>query len=313
MPASLDYYSILGVGKKASPDEIKAAYRKLARTLHPDVNKSKDAQSQFSRVQEAYEALSDPEKRAQYDRFGAVPGYAGGGGAHQGATHTWSNAAGGNPFGDSFNFEMDDISSIFADVFGAQSHAQRHSTRQRPRAARPDTSHEVTIPFDLALRGGKHSLRLSKDGVVQNIDVTIPRGVSDGARLRIKGKGGSGNDLILLIRIAKHPLYTRKGLDLMVTVPLTISEATLGSTISMPTPSGPVDLTIPAGTSSHNRLRLKGKGVEDAKGKRGDLYALVRVVSPDPSKLSDSQREALDEIGKAQENPRQDSHWNPEE
>ncbi|MHC4976403.1 MAG: DnaJ C-terminal domain-containing protein [Planctomycetota bacterium] len=308
MPTQDDPYQILGVSRNASADEIKNAYRKLARELHPDVNKSDDAQARFSRVQHAYDILSDPQKKSQHDKFGGVPGSAG----PAGGTYSWSNVAGQNPFAESFDFEMDDLGSIFSEMFGGQSRAQRHSTRQRSRAPKKDTEHEIEIPFDLALRGGNHALRLSAGGVSQTIEVSIPKGIDDGARLRVKGKGARGADLIIAVRIAKHPLYTRAGLDLMVTLPLTMSEAALGCTVPMPTPSGAVDLTVPPATSSHSRLRLKGKGVEDAKGRRGDLYAHVRIVMPEVDALSDEDNQTLRRLGQSQPNPREGSHWHPD-
>ncbi|MFG0256480.1 MAG: DnaJ C-terminal domain-containing protein [Phycisphaerales bacterium JB043] len=310
MPANDDPYKLLGVSRSASAEEIKSAYRKLARELHPDVNKSEDAQERFSRVQQAYEILSDPEKKSQYDRFGSMPGA--GAGSPRGGTYTWSNVAGQGPFSESFDFDIDDLGSMFSEMFGGQSRAQHHSTRRRPRAKARDREHEIQIPFDLALSGGTHSLRLSAEGLSQTIEVSIPRGTSDGARLRVRGRGPSGGDLILRVRIAEHPLYTRRGLDLMVTLPLTMDEAALGCTVPMPTPSGIVDLTVPAGTSSHARLRLRGRGVEDAHGTKGDMYALVRIVAPDSDALSEEDREALRRIGARQDSPRGEDHWNPE-
>lgn len=317
--ASKDYYDILGVKRAASKDEIRAAHRRLARKLHPDVNKEPDAAKKFAEVQEAYDVLSDDEKRKLYDRLGhtayAAGAHAGGGGrgGRAGAggpraqTYSWSNIAG--DYSDSFSQE--DIGSIFEEMFGMGAPGRAGAGRARPgpkpRRGR-DLEHEITIPFDLALAGGKQSLRVTRNGAPETIEITIPRGVPDGAALRLRGQGEPGRagaqpgDLLVRIRIAPHQRYRREGLDLSADLNLSIVEATLGARVPVRMPSGEITLTIPAGTPSGSRLRVRGKGVETADGKFGDFFAVVRIVPP--KNLSDEDREALRALGEKLPDPR---------
>jgi len=323
MPTGEDYYKALGVEKGASQDEIKAAYRTLARKLHPDVNKDPDAQKRFTKVQEAYDVLGDEEKRRVYDQVGHA-GFAGGfprSGAGQGAgpragTYTWTNV--GGP-GSEPGFDPEDVGSIFEEIFGAGGFGPRgrtraHSARQRSRAARgADVETDFTVPFDVALKGGTQTVRIKRGGATQTIEVTIPKGAADGQRLRIRGAGqpsagaGGPGDLLITLRIGPHPLYRRDGLDISIDLPLTIVEATLGATVTVPTPSGGVDLTVPPGTSSGARLRIKGRGVEAADGRKGDFYAVVKIVPP--QNLSDDDKQALRDLGERLPSPRNKPEW----
>jgi len=318
--ASEDYYSILGVSRDATKDDIRRAHRRLARELHPDVNKAPDAAKRFAKVQEAYDTLSDDDKRKVYDRVGhevyvatgGSPGGAGpggggwpGGGGGRGPgrqTYTWTNV-GGAPSSDPFNAQ--DIGDIFEEMFGVRPEAPRGrarpGTRRGPRAeqaAPEDTEQDVTIPFDLMLSGGKWDVTTPGG---ETIEVTIPKGVNDGGRLRLRGKGASGGrgaagDLLLRIRVGAHPRYERHGNDIHATLPLSIVEATLGAKVSVHAPGdGEVELTVPPGTPSGSRLRLRGKGVETAKGERGDFYAVVKIVPP--KELSAEDRDALRALG----------------
>ncbi len=307
-----DYYEVLGVARDASADDLKSAYRQLARKWHPDVNKDPDASKRFSEIQEAYDILSDPEKRRAYDRFGHA-GASAAGGQRPGAAHTyaWSSTDGGPA--------PEEFSSIFEDLFGGR--------RGRGRGARPgrgasagaadrgqDIRTELSITFHTAVSGGKETLRLSRaDGTTESIDVTIPKGIEDGAKLRVRGRGnpslqgGPPGDIILTIRVGAHPWFERKGLDLTLDVPITIAEAATGVSVTMPTLRGSVTLKIPSGTDSGKLLRIPGQGVEDAAGRRGNLYARVQITAP--RGLSEADAAALREIGSRLPNPRQGEPW----
>lgn len=314
-----DFYKVLGVARNASQDEIKSAYRRLARQYHPDVNKDPDAQKRFTSVQEAYDVLGDEEKRRVYDQVGhsgfggGFPRGAGAGGPRAG-TYTWSNV--GGPGGSSV--DPDDVSSIFEEVFGAgfgpRGRTRAHSARQRSRNARgADAESEVTVPFDVALRGGAQTVRIRRGGGAQTVEITIPKGASEGQRLRIRGAGqpsagaGPPGDLIITLRIGPHPLFRRDGLDVSIDLPLTIVEATVGATIPVPTPSGSVDLTVPAATAGGSRLRIKGRGVETEDGRRGDFYAIVRVIPP--KDLSAADERVLRDLATRLPSPRSGPEW----
>ncbi|MCA9310094.1 MAG: DnaJ domain-containing protein [Phycisphaerales bacterium] len=315
-----DYYEILGVPRSADAAAIKAAYRKLARRYHPDVNKDADASQRFAEVQEAYDVLSDEERRRAYDQFGHAGAHAGAGpgpGAGPGGMHyTWSNVGGAGGFqGEDF-----DVGSIFEDLFGARGpRSTGHSgfgraARGRAAAARgADITEDITVDFLEAVKGGRKTLRIRRGGSTQTIDVTIPRAVKDGARLRIKGSGapstGSGppGDLILRIHVRPHPWFTRDDLDISIDVPITIAEAALGTSIDLPTLSGAATLKVPAGVDSGRRLRLKGQGVQEPDGRTGDLLAHIRIVAP--HELTEAQQNALRELGRDLPNPRRGSPW----
>jgi curved DNA-binding protein len=319
-----DYYETLGVSRSATADEIRAAYRKLARRYHPDVSKDPDAAARFNEVQEAYEVLSDPARRHRYDQFGRAGAHAGvGGGAGAGpggrGHYTWSSAGGGGEPGD-FSFDPEELGSMFDAFFGGAGAARsgQQSAGPRPSAGRarrkqPPVEHEITVTFDTAARGGRETLRLTAAGEEKVIDVTIPQAVADGARLRIRDAVG-GRDLLLTVRVGGHPIFRREtrkdgaSLDLSLDLPLTIAEATLGARVQVPTLEGPVDLVVPAGVASGRRLRLRGKGLRNA-GQVGDLHAVVRIVPPDPDKLTDAQRAALRQLAAATPPPRTGPHW----
>lgn len=326
MARKRDYYEVLSVSRSATPDQIRAAHRKLARELHPDVNKASDAATRFAEVQEAYDVLSDPDKRATYDRVGHGA-YSTGAHTRSGApprgTYTWSNI-GGAP-GD-VNFDPEDIGSIFEEFFGggrgagvgggAARAGGRESARSRARPKGADIHHHVDVPFETAFEGGAVTLRISRDAEEETIDVNIPRGVDSGARLRLRGKGhrgraGSG-DLILTVRLLPHPIFRRDGLDVLTDVSLTIVEATLGAKVGVPLPPDgheTAQITAPPGTPSGARLRIRSRGFESearpgAPARKGDFYAVVRIVPPRPDELSEADRDALRALGARLPSPR---------
>ncbi|MCH2160445.1 MAG: DnaJ domain-containing protein [Phycisphaerales bacterium] len=316
MAGKRDYYDVLGVSRSASEDEIRSAHRKLARKLHPDINKEADAAERFSEVQEAYDVLSDSEKRQKYDQFGHAG--LGGGGA--------SGGGGPTPSGGWSNVDPDSFEDIFGEVFGGR---RRGGTagfgdfgdtfgvgagaRTRPVKGR-DVEHELDVGFAVAAFGGTERLRMSDaSGEAQSIDVKIPAGTASGSKLRVRDKGmpgsngGPAGDLILKIKVGAHPWFKRDGLDLSVTVPISITEAALGASVQVPLLKGSAALKIPPGMRSGGRLRLKGKGIDNTQGKTGDLHAVIEIVAP--SELQEGDQEALTEIGSRLPNPRADVPW----
>lgn len=314
-----DYYDVLGVPKTATPDEIKAAYRTLARKLHPDVNKAPDAQERFSALQRAYEVLSDQEARATYDRVGHAAYVRDGAGAHAGAQARWS-AGPEHDLGDLFETFFGGRSSGFGTPFGGAPRG-----RAQKRAARgEDLHHTLEVDFDTAVRGGARAIAIERGGAKRTITVTIPAGVADDAKLRIRGEGhpaggrpgssaGRPGDLILRIRVRPSPIFRRgarpgderaDSLDLWLDLPLTIGEATLGAKVDVPTVDGPVAVTVPPGTSGGRRLRLAGRGIDDGKGRRGDVFAICRIVVPAAEQLDDADRAALERLSSKTGAPR---------
>lgn len=278
-----DYYEVLGVSKGASEDEIKKAYRKLARQYHPDRNPGdKNAEKQFKEVQAAYEVLSDKAKREQYDRFGfAGPGMGGGPGAGGGPFH-WGTGGAGTP-GGGFEFDPSDLASIFRQFGGAGGGGGATAedlndllgrrTRGRARRPRPaEATAQVTIPFLTAAQGGTVSLKV--DG--HELDVKIPAGVEDGRKMRLAGQGPDGGDLIVELHIAPHPYFRREGNNVVLEAPLTVAEAVLGTKVDVPTLDDTrLTVKVPPGTSSGSRLRLRGKGIAG-----GDQFIEIKIVAP---------------------------------
>lgn len=311
--AKRDYYDVLGVKRGASSDEIRRAYRKLARELHPDVNKAPDAAKRFGEVQEAYDVLSDDAKRSEYDRFGhggPRPGAGAGGGPFR-----WTTTGGGSP---GVEFDMDDLGSVFDAFFGGrypgETKGRAASAGRQSRARRTATRQqviEVRVPFMTAARGGTRSVQIESDGKRRTIDVTIPKGVHDGAKLRVRPPG-TGLELVMIVRVEPHELFERSEgnpLDLSIEVPLTIAEATLGGRVRVPTLEGSAELAVPPGSASGRKLRLRGLGMSDAQGRTGDLYAVVRIVPPDAAALTEEERETLVRIAKRQSGVRTGAGW----
>jgi len=284
-----DYYAILGVKRDASADEIKTAYRKLARKYHPDVSKEKDAEEKFKEMSEAYETLKDTEKRAAYDELGTHrPGQ------DFRPPPDWGRHFGqGAGAGGGMAFDDIDLSDLFAGLAGR---GQRGAGPRADRAM-PGSDYEavVRISFEQAFHGTEVDLELSAlewdpDGGVRRVPhrvrTRIPRGVTNGEKLRVPGKGGKGvnggpdGDLYLDIEVADHPLYRVSGNDLYIDLPLAPWEAVLGTSVDLPTPAGAVTLKIPAGTRAGQQLRLSGRGMARGSGTAGHLYALVRIEVP---------------------------------
>ena len=308
---SKDYYEVLGVKRGASDDDLKKSYRKLARKFHPDLNPGdKSAEEQFKQLQEAYDVLSNADDRKLYDEYGdnwrAVKAGAGapppGWEPGQGAGRSTGGRGGGAPgfdFGD-FDFSGFRPSSgggaggfdIFEEMFGGGAGRGRGRSSGRGR----DVEAELELSLEDAHRGGRHTLQLQG----KTIEVNIPAGVRDGSTVRLAGQGGAGSngsepgDLYLHIRLRPHPTFTVKGDDLEVDLPVAPWEAVLGAKVDVPTIDGRVEVTIPRGAKSGQRLRLRGQGLNKRKGGRGDEYARLRIVVP--AEASPEERAAYEEL-----------------
>lgn len=287
-------YELLGVSKTASAAEIKRAYHKLAKTMHPDVNPDKKAAETFKKISGAYELLSDPEKRKRYDA-GEIDGDGNptpfGAGAYDHA-----GGFGANPFGGGFsgrtqyrtqNINPEDFADMFggmggggfnfADLFGMGGTSRRNPFDQVDMGT-SNASYELSIPFDLAVKGGETQVRLSNG---KNLKIKIPAGIADGATLRLKGQGpigrtGRAGDALITIHITPNPLYKQEGNNLILTLPVSLTQAVLGAKIALPTPFENLTLTIPEFSSSGKTLRLKGKGL----GGKGDLLVKISIQLP---------------------------------
>jgi DnaJ-class molecular chaperone len=316
-----DPYATLGVERSASPEDIQKAYRKLARKYHPDMNPDDaSAKTKFQEVQLAFEILSDPDKRKRYDQYGNAYEQMGGGpGGPGGPRPQWTYSTGPQtyPFdlGDLFGGEAaEDAGGGFADIF--KQFRRGGGGQRRPPAARgADLKHELTVPFNTAVLGGEAALSIRRaDGNVETIKVKIPAGIDDGKRIRLRGQGEEGEggapagDVLLTIHVSPHPYFKRTGNRLDVRVPVTLAEAATGAKIDVPTPQGTIALSIPPGTSSGKRLRIKGHGVRPKNGPAGDLFAEIQIVLP--SDLTDDERKKLAEITAGRPaNPRAELRW----
>lgn len=346
-----DYYEVLGVSKTASDDEIKSAFRKMAKKYHPDINKSPDAPEKFKEAQEAYSVLSDPSKRAQYDQYGHAAFQGGAGGA------------GG------FDFSGFDFSDIFGDLFGGSSFFGGKSSSSTRARKGNDSILRINLTFEEAVFGCKKTININtsescvecngKGGhdesvcptchgsgsvtaeqrtlfgtfmtkttcttcqgsgrtfketckkcrgtgrikVNKDLEVKIPAGVNTGNQLRLSGKGEAGvnggpnGDVYLEFNVKEHPLFVRDDNDIYLTLPLTITEAILGCKKDIPTIYGTVTLTVPEGSETNDKQRLKGKGVEDVNtGRKGDMYVVLKIITP--KKLSRDQKKLLEQLSK---------------
>ena len=307
-----DYYKLLGVPRTASQDEIQKSYRKQARKYHPDLHADDSEQEkkrvlqQFQKIQQAYDTLSDPKKRKMYDQFGSEYEQMGGAGGNP-----FGGGGGGAPFGGGGGI---DLSSIFGGG-GPGAGGFEEMLRQmgggaagrggppQPPAKGSDIEQEVTVPFAVAVLGGKHQLGISRNGKSEKLDVSIPAGIESGKKIRLRGQGNPGagqpGDMLVTVKVAAHPAYARKGLNLLVDVPITVLEAVQGAKIDLPTPHGTLVLTVPVGTSSGKTLRLKGMGVK-TKDRSGDLLVTLQVSVPEEA--SEQDLEVLQKLSDAWSN-----------
>ena len=284
-----DYYKTLGVSRNASADEIRKAYKKLARENHPDSRPNdKAAADRFKQVQEAYEVLKDPKKRETYDRFGtAFPG------GQRGTS--WSTGPGGAgpvDLNDILGGQLD-LGDLLGGAFGFGGAGPGSGFGGKRRAGRAprkgqDIQMRIQVPFLVAATGGNHDISMTRSGQREQLTVKVPAGIADGGVIRLSGQGEPGQnggppgDILVTVQVAPHPYFRREGNHLLVDLPMTVSEAALGAKVEIPTlTEGNVVLTVPPGTSSGAKLRLRGKGICDAKTKAcGDQFAVVKIVVP---------------------------------
>ncbi len=304
MMANKDYYDILGVSKNASDEEIKRAYRKLAMKYHPDRNPNKkEAEERFKEINEAYAVLSDSEKRKQYDTFGAdgfrqrftqedifrgfdfdeiLSGLFGGKGRRE---FRFGGGRGGFDFGD-----------LFGGAFGYQDMGRMPQKGE-------DIVYDLSLSLEEVASGGEKRISYRRNGKVEEVSVKVPKGIQEGKKLRLAGKGMEGKrggppgDLYLHISIREHPIFSREGEDLVVEKEINFSEAVLGTSIDVPTLEGTKKIKVPPGTQSHTKLRLKGLGLPHFQGDgRGDEY--VKVIVRVPKKVSERARHLIQELAK---------------
>lgn len=277
-----DYYEILGVGRTATAEEIRGAFRKKAREYHPDVAKDKvKGAEKFKEVNEAYEVLSDPAKRAKYDQMGRET---------PGGGFAWQGSAGqaGMPDMEEFHFGGTGYSDFFEHLFGGMAGGGFRGPGGRRMARRgSDIEGDLMVPLEEALRGSVREVTLQRGGKTETYRVKIPAGVREGQRIRLAGKGESGRsggeagDLYLRVRLARHPDLRVEGCDLYADLEVAPWEAVLGASVPVPTLDGAVTLKIPAGSTAGQKLRLRGQGLPREDGGRGDLYAVLEIAVPD--------------------------------
>jgi curved DNA-binding protein len=316
--ADRDYYEVLGISRDATPEQIKKAYRGLARKHHPDANPgAKTAEAKFKEVQNAYDILSEPEKKARYDQFGHAAFDGGNPFGPRAGANEWAARQGGQA-----GFENIDMSAFFGpNAGGGTAHEQgggifddiisrmrgggeRGGRRRGPSPQAPEAAEaSLSIPFLTAVRGGETSVELERQpGNRETKVVKIPPGLESGAKIRLRGQGDhSGQvDLIITITVEPHPYFTRDGRNLSVEVPINVAEAVLGAKVEVPTLDGSKTLPIPPGTSSGQKLRLRGQGVPASKSQNeGDLYVVLKVVVP--KSVDDESRKLIEQF--AERNP----------
>jgi curved DNA-binding protein len=297
-----DYYETLGVAKSASADEIKSTFRKLARKHHPDLAKDKKAaEEKFKEINEAYEVLSDPEKRKKYDEYGSNWQHAGNGfgGAAAGATAGGGFGGfggGGSPFGGGgaggdFHFGGTGYSDFFEQFFGTRrgrGYGGGVDFEETPQRGR-DVEADILVTLDEVLNGATRQISFRKGNApdVQTYTVKIPKGVREGQRIRLAGQGGSGGargeagDLYLRVKLQQHPDYSFEGADIHYEAEIPAWQAVLGGELTIPTPDGRAKLKIPAGTQNGRRFRIPGRGLPEKGGTRGDFYAVVEISIPE--------------------------------
>jgi len=298
MVAEKNYYDVLGVKEEASTDEIKKAFKKLARKHHPDAGGD---ETKFKDISEAYEVLSDKEKRAEYDNYLKYGGF--GGAAGQGSPFNWGGAGGGSGNWRTVVTDFGDLGSI-GDIFNRMRHGEgafgtEWEFPQRSKKGR-DVQVTLSITFEEALNGTTKAVTVRIGDTSQKLEVKVPAGAVEGGKLRYKGKGGEGlgggerGDLVIITSIKPHEIYSRKGADVTLELPISVAEAALGAQIIIPAPDGSmVRLRVPAGTQNGSVLIIPGKGAPHVKGKGfGDLKVIVHLTLPE--RINEKQRAALE-------------------
>jgi curved DNA-binding protein len=322
--AKKDYYEVLGVKKNATGEELKKAYRKLAMKWHPDRNpgNKQEAEERFKEISEAYAVLSDKEKRTQYDQFGPS-GF--------GQKYSQEDIFRGFDISDLFKDMGFSKGDVFGRIFGGRGGRQARGQRggfqdlsgayggeafdlndlfsqegrqsQGPAGQQGrDIEAELDLTFMEAAKGGKKKLKYSRGDRMEEVTVTIPAGIESGKKLRLAGKGIPGmhgtppGDLYLRIKVGEHPVFQREGSDLLVEKEIKLSDALLGTTIEVPTLDGPKHVKVPPGTQSHSRIRLKGFGLPQLQGGKGNEY--VRILVRLPKTLTDKQKKLFEELKK---------------
>ena len=290
-----DPYEILGVSKSASAEEIQKAYRKLSKKHHPDRNPGdKQAEATYKEVQSANEILTDPAKKANYDQFGfAGPGgFPGGGGGFPGGGNVDPQEFFNSMFGGGGGPGGPDL----GDLFGG-----RRGKKSRSRRAPEPVESDVTVPFDVAARGGSVAIEIGG----RRIDVRVPAGIEEGKKLRVPPEATGGTEVLLRVKIAPHPYFRREGHDVYLDVPIGVPEALLGAKVEVPTIDGSrLDVKLPPGTSSGAKLRLRGKGLAG-----GDQYLVFKIVVP-TGVLDDASRHSIEEFAKLNpQSPRANVPW----
>ena len=301
-----DYYDVLGVSRDASQEEIRRAYRSLARRHHPDVNTEPGAEARFKEITAAHDVLSDPEKRSAYDRYGprwremqAAAAAGSGRGPRGGSSGPGSGPEGVRvEYGDVSPEDLEDLfggdgfDGIFGDLFGRRGRGGGGGVRIRG----SDLEAVIELTLEEAARGGRRRLRM--DG--GELEVEFPAGVTDGQAIRLAGQGSPGlgggppGDLLLRVRLLPHPRFRVEGRDLSVDLPVTPAQAALGATVEVPTLDGRARVKVPPGSPGGRKLRLRGRGLPNPLGPAGDLYAIVRIVVP--TTLSAEEREIYERL-----------------
>ncbi|MHC5594887.1 MAG: DnaJ C-terminal domain-containing protein [Nostoc sp.] len=314
LPNFRDYYEILGVSKDASGEEVKKVYRRLARQYHPDLNPgNKESEEKFKDIGEAYEVLSDPAKRSQYDQFSRYwkqKGFAGN--KQTPKAKTWQNSASdrnGNQDVDPSQFS--DFESFINQVIGVKNKSAANNSsndnttdpfrsprtkvvytaNDPPRTTRRDIEARLTLPLEKAYQGGNERIRL-EDG--RSLEVNMPPGMVSGQTIRLRNQGVGGGDLYLKITVDPHTLFKLDGLNILCQVPVTPTEAVLGGQVEAPTLDGPVKMTIPQGVRSGQKFRLGNKGYPSDDGKRGDQLVEIQIVTP--KNISQEERELYEKL-----------------
>ena len=311
-----DYYETLGVSKTATADEIKSTFRKLARKHHPDLAKDKKtAEEKFKEINEAYEVLSDPEKRKKYDEYGANWQHAGNGfssAPNAAGRGSGGGFGGGSPYGDAggdFHFGGTGYSDFFEQFFGTRrgrgysgggGGVDFEETPQRGR----DVEADILVTLEEALHGATRQISFRKGNSqdVQTYTVKIPKGVREAHRIRLAGQGGAGGtrgdagDLYLRVKLQQHPDFSFEGADILHEVEVPPWQAVLGGELTIPTPDGRVKLKIPAGTQNGRKFRIPGRGLPEKGGSRGDFYATLEIAIPES--VTPEQRHLWEELQK---------------